>query len=141
MNQLIDTNKITLFLSVMALMLTLEFIAVLIDFISGTSTARAIGEKLHSKGLRRSFTKLGDYWRVSSMGILLDIILFILPVCNLPYVSMLIAASILIIEGKSVIENAKAKKSQAAKIPEIAREILDCKKMEEATNIINKIKA
>ena len=47
------------------------FISVLIDMWDGVQTARVMKEKVDSKGLRRTFAKAGDYWRMMLFGLIL----------------------------------------------------------------------
>lgn len=48
------------------------FISVLIDMWDGVQTARVMKEKVDSKGLRRTFAKAGDYWRMMLFGLMFD---------------------------------------------------------------------
>lgn len=131
---------IMVFVLVILLMLFLEILAVCVDFWSGTNTAKALGQKLYSNGFRRSFAKLGDYWRVAAMALIFDCIGSLLPWYSLPFGSMLIAAGIVLTECRSVWENAKAKKSQAAKLPEAIRAIIQCADAKTAEQLLEKLK-
>ena len=133
-------EHVMVFVLVILLMLFLEILAVCVDFWSGTNTAKALGHKLYSNGFRRSFAKLGDYWRVAAMALIFDCIGSLLPWYSLPFGSMLIAAGVVLTEGRSVWENAKAKKSQAAKLPEAIRAIIQCADVRTAEQLLNKLK-
>lgn len=115
-------------------------LAVCIDLWAGTDSAKARGEKIYSGGLRRTFSKLGDYWRIQVMALIFDLIGSFIPWYRLPYASMLITAAIVLIEGRSVWENEKAKKSQAAKLPEAIRAILQCSDAKTAEQLLQKLK-
>lgn len=64
----------------------------------------------------------------------------------MPFATILCTVAILLIEGGSVLENSKRKKSHAGDIPEaaaqviaIAKKIVETKDVNEAINLINKI--
>lgn len=119
----------------------------MIDFWSGINTAKALGEKRNSKGFRRTITKIGDYFRVLMFTFLFDVIGFFFIFYKMPFATILCTVAILLIEGGSVLENSKRKKSHAGDIPEaaaqvitIAKKIVETKDVNEAINLINKIK-
>ena len=112
-----------------------------IDFWSGTNTARALGKKLYSSGFRRTLSKLGDYWRVTVMFLFTDVIGSLFVWYTLPFATMLVTLAVIYIEGRSVWENAQAKKSQAAKLPKAIRDIIRCSTARDAEELLNKIKA
>ncbi len=115
-------------------------IAVCIDLWAGVNSAKARGEKVYSGGLRRTFAKLGDYWRIQVMALIFDLIGSFIPWYSLPYVSMLVTAAIVLIEGRSVWENEKAKKSQVAKLPDAIRAIIQCADAKTAEQLLEKLK-
>ena len=47
--------------------------AILIDLSTGIKKAKALKCKIHSQGLRKTFTKLGDYLSIFYFGIIVDI--------------------------------------------------------------------
>ena len=89
----------------------LPLIAYLVDFWTGVEGAKAQGEKIHSSRLRKTFVKIGEYWRIQVMAVLIDVVCFLLPFYELPYFSMIATLSIVIIEGRSIRENFAKKKS------------------------------
>lgn len=116
-------------------------ISVLIDFWSGVTTAQAIGEKLQSKGFRRTVTKTADYIRIMLFAVMFDA----LGVCfvhfyYLPFITILSTVAIMAIEGKSVIENSRRKKAHAAEIPDIIKKIVKAATAEQGLAILNQIK-
>lgn len=115
-------------------------IAVIIDFWSGTDSAKARGEQLYSKGFRRSFAKIGDYWRVQVMALALDTIASCFIWYNLPYATMLVTVAVGLVEGKSVIENAREKKSSAGDIPAMLKAIINAATERDAIKIIEELK-
>lgn len=97
--------------------------ATIFDFWSGISTARATGEKLMSHGFRRTLAKISDYWRVLLFALMFDILGAFLSFYYLPFLTMLCTLAIIIIEARSVVENSARRKMNAAKIPEVLKEI------------------
>lgn len=116
-------------------------LAVCIDLWAGVDSAKARGEKIYSGGLRRTFAKLGDYWRIQVMALIFDLIGSCIAWYNLPYASMLVTAAIVLIEMRSVWENERAKKSNAAKIPDAIRAIINCSTAKSAEELLEKLKS
>lgn len=118
---------------------TFMVIACLIDFWSGTDTAKALGEKLISHGFRRTITKMGDYVRVMFFALMFDMLGSLLPFYKAPFVTILATIAVVIIEGKSVIENSRRKKAHAADIPDIVKQIIHATTAKQGHEIIDKI--
>lgn len=106
-----------------------------IDLWSGVDAAKACGEKIQSNGLRRTVSKLGDYFRVELFFLMFDGLGSLITWYELPYASMLGAVAIILIEGKSVIENSRKKKSSAADIPDILKQIVNASDIEQAKRV------
>lgn len=117
------------------------FAACLVDFWSGCSTARALGQKLNSHGFRKTLDKIGDYFKVGLVFLLFDILGSLFAWYDLPYASVIVAVCCIVIEGASVFENSKRKKSNAAKITEIAKEIVEAVSEKDAKKLIKVISA
>lgn len=113
-------------------------IAVCVDLWAGVNSAKARGEKIYSGGLRRTFAKLGDYWRIQVMALIFDLIGSCISWYNLPYASVIITMAIVVIEGRSVWENERAKKSNIAKLPDVIRAIIQCSDVRSAEELIKK---
>ncbi len=114
--------------------------AVLLDLWSGIDRSRAAGEQPRSDKFRHTVTKIGDYWRVLAFGLIIDVIASILPFYNLPYASILASVACALIECKSVVENLRAKKSAAAKIPDLMVQLLNCTDTEKMKELLGKWK-
>lgn len=114
-------------------------LAVLIDLWSGIEKAKAKGEEISSGGLRRTITKISDYWKVQAFGLMVDAFGSLFYAC--PIASMLVGLGILIIEARSVIENLREKKASAAELPNILAKIITAKNKEQAMRILESIKA
>jgi hypothetical protein len=108
----------------------------IIDFYSGTSTARAIGEKLESHGFRRTITKIGDYVKVLMFALMFDTLGSLLDFYVLPFVTVLCTLSVILIEGRSVIENSRKKHSHAADVPEVVKKIVQAATAEQAKGVL-----
>lgn len=125
---------------VILVMWVVMVLAVCMDLWAGVDSAKARREKIYSGGLRRTFAKLGDYWRIQVMALIFDLIGSCMEWYNLPYASIIITAGIVLIEGRSVWENEKAKKSNVAKLPEAIREILNCSTAKNAEELLERLK-
>lgn len=113
--------------------------ACMIDFWSGISTAKALGEKLMSHGFRRTVIKACDYARLLMFTFMFDVLGSLLTFYKLPFASMLCAVAIMVIEGKSVLENSRRKKAHAASVPDIVKEIVKTVNTKQGIEVLNKI--
>lgn len=111
----------------------------IIDMWSGVSTAKALGEKVSSKGYRRTIAKIGEYVKVLIFALMFDMLGMLLPFYSLPFASMVCAIAILGIECSSVIENSRRKKSHAAEVPEMVKRIVKAATAEQGQQVLNKI--
>lgn len=125
---------------VILVMWAVMVLAVGVDLWAGVDSAKARGEKIYSGGLRRTFSKLGDYWRIQVMALIFDLIGSCVSWYSLPYASVIITAAIVLIEGRSVWENEKAKRSNVAKLPNAIRDIINCTTAKSAEELIEKLK-
>ena len=114
--------------------------ACLIDLWTGIDAAKKNREKIRSKALRRTVAKIIDYLRVIIFGVLIDILGLAFPWYSMPYIAIVCALGILVIEGKSVLENFNKKKSSAAKVVDIIEAIVEAADNETAEKIIKAIK-
>lgn len=118
---------------------TFVYIANIIDFWSGRDTAKALGEPIDSKGYRRTFVKIGDYYRVLMFLLLFDLIGSLFEFYKLPFATLLGSVAVIAIELKSVIENSRRKKSHSAEIPQIIKEIIQCSTTAKGEEILKRI--
>lgn len=72
------------------------------------------------------------------MALIFDLIGSCISWYNLPYASVIITMAIVVIEGRSVWENEKAKKSNIAKLPDVIRAIIQCSDVRSAEELIKK---
>lgn len=118
----------------------LVIVACLIDLWTGVDAARKNREKISSKALRRTVAKMLDYLRVIVFGVLIDLLGLAFPWYAVPYMAIICTLGILVIEGKSVLENFNKKKSSAAKVVDIIGAIVEATDNETAEKIIKAIK-
>ena len=118
----------------------LVIVACLIDLWTGIDAARKNRERISSKALRRTVAKILDYLRVIIFGVLIDILGLAFPWYAIPYLAIICTLGILVIEGKSVLENFQKKKSSAAQIVDVIETIVNCTDNETAEKIIKAIK-
>lgn len=118
----------------------LVIVACFIDLWTGIDAARKNKEKIRSKALRRTVAKILDYLRVVVFGVLIDVLGLAFPWYVIPYCAIVVTLGILVIEGKSVLENFQKKKSSAAQVVDIIQAIVDATDNETAEKIIKAIK-
>lgn len=111
----------------------------IVDFWSGTTTAKALGQALMSHGFRRTITKIGDYVRLMLFALMFDILGSLLSFYIIPFATILYTIAVIYIEGKSVIENSKRKKAHAAEVPDIVKQIVRATTAEQGHEILDKI--
>ena len=114
--------------------------ACFIDLWTGIDAARKNKETIKSKALRRTVAKIIDYLRVIVFGVLIDVLGLSFTWYVIPYCAIICTLGILIIEGKSVLENFHKKKSAAAKVVDVIETIINCTDNETAEKIIKAIK-
>lgn len=141
--ELKDLNGL-LFYSMIRICITLVcwsfiILSCLVDFWSGTNTAKALGESLQSHGFRRTIVKIGDYWRVLIFALMFDILGAFLPFYALPFTTILCTVAVICIEARSVIENSSRKKAHAAEVPDMVKQIVEAATSEQGTEVLRKI--
>lgn len=138
-----DLEALTFFIAVRAVIIVIcwifSTIACIVDFWSGTLTAKILGEKLMSHGFRRTIVKIGDYARVLMFAFMVDALGSLLSFYILPFATMLCALAILCIEGKSVLENSKKRKAHAGDVPDMIKQIIQAATAEQGNEVFNKI--
>lgn len=111
----------------------------IVDFWSGTTTAKALGQHLMSHGFRRTITKIGDYVRVMIFALMFDILGSLLSFYIIPFATILCTIAVIYIEGSSVVENSKRKKAHAADVPDIVKLIVQAATTEQGHEVLEKI--
>lgn len=117
----------------------LVLFAVLFDLYTGVRAAKKLNEKIQSHILRRTVLKVIDYLTVVFFGVLIDVLGLCFPWYAIPYCCIVTTLGIILIEGKSVIENHAKMKNPAAKVPEMVGDVLEriikCDNIQEAAEI------
>lgn len=116
------------------------FIAVLIDFSAGYKAAKVCKEPIKSRLLRRTVSKVTDYYHFLIVGVLVDVLGLAFPWYSIPFAAVTVSISVVMIEGWSVIEKFKKMKSSAADIPKMAQRIVDVKNIKDAVELIGEVK-
>lgn len=114
-------------------------LAVALDLWTGIDKAKALGERISSRNLRKTISKMCDYWRLQVFGVIFDV--FASLWLSLPYASLLCGLGVLVIEARSVLENLRAKRSPASKLPHAISMILKAKTAKEASRVLEMIKS
>lgn len=113
--------------------------ACLVDFWSGITTAKALGEKLMSHGFRRTIVKVGDYVRILLFALMFDMLGSFLSFYKIPFATILCTIAIMLIEGRSVIENSRRKKAHAADVPDMVKQIIQAVTAQQGHEVLEKI--
>lgn len=116
-------------------------VAVLLDLNTGINAAKKNLEKIKSRILRRTITKIIDYLRVLVFGVIIDVLGLAFPWYNIPYCAILVAVGVVLIEAKSVLENYQKSKSAASELPDMLMDVIKAVTREDAQRIIEAIKA
>lgn len=110
---------------VMFLCFVLVLLSVVIDLFTGIQAAKKCREKLQSHILRRTVNKVISYLTVVFFGIFIDVLGLCFPWYAIPYCCILCTLGVILIEGKSVIENHTKAKNPAAHVPETVMDIAE----------------
>ena len=119
----------------------LVWAAALIDLWTGVEAARANKEPISSHSLRRTVAKVVDYLRVMLFCALIDTLGLFFPWYLLPYFVIACTLGVLLIEGRSVIENSRKKKSHAADIVDAVEKIIQAATQQDAEKIIEQLRS
>lgn len=115
------------------------FVAVMIDMRAGIRKAKALHQPIDSHGLRRTFTKFGDYGKVTALFMCVDVLGLLFGLYSMPYASGVAAVIAVGIEAWSVRENLKAIRSSAAKVADIVTGLAKTQDMKEVIEFIQQL--
>ena len=115
-------------------------LSVLIDLTTGVERAKKCKERIKSRILRRTISKVVDYYRVLFFGVIIDVLGLAFVWYNIPYCAIVVAVGIVLIEAKSVLENYRQMKSAAREVPEMIQEIIKAATSKDAEKVIELIK-
>lgn len=114
--------------------------AVLLDLNTGINAAKKAKEKIKSRILRRTVTKIVDYYRVLIFGVMIDVLGLCFPWYNIPYLAIMVTLGVIAVEAKSVLENYHKSKSAARDLPDMIMQIIKCTDKEDAAKIVEFVK-
>ena len=134
------TQDVTRGITIIFVCCVLVIVAALIDMWTGVDAARVNKERIRSHSLRKTVRKVIDYLRIIIFSVLIDILGLFFPWYELPYACVIVTLGVLLIEGKSVIENLKKKRSSAAEVLDIVQKIVECADEKDAKKLIGIIK-
>lgn len=134
------TQDITHGITIIFVCAVLIVLASFIDMWSGIDAARANKERISSRSLRKTVAKITDYIRVAIFAVLIDILGLFFPWYNIPYAVIIATFGVLLIEGHSVLENLRRKKSSAANIVDVITSIIECTDIKQAEQIVKTIR-
>ena len=100
-------------------------LAVLIDLSTGVERAKKCKERIKSRILRRTISKVVDYYRLLFFGVIIDVLGLAFVWYNMPYCAVVVAVGVVLIEYKSVLENYKKMKSPASRVPDAMSDAAD----------------
>ena len=122
-------------------------IAVILDLYTGIRAAKKIGEPIRSHILRKTINKITDYYVAVIFGILIDWLGLCFPWYSIPYAAIISTLAVIIIEGRSVLENLARAKSHAAEVDDVVlkslpilKEMIDCKSIKTAIKLYEEIR-
>lgn len=95
------------------------------DLCYAVSTARKLGERVRSNKLRKTLQKITLYWGFQLLSAAVGSIGLLLPWYNLPYLTIVATAAIVVVESKSLLEHFKRRKDHMTKLPEAVQDIVD----------------
>lgn len=139
MDKIISSDKIYLFLGVFLCVSILVIIAIVLDLWDGVHTAKITKQKIQSHKLRITISKISEYWRFLLIGFLVDCLGALFEFYSLPFVVMFFGVGLITVEVKSMFEHAQRRKSQASKLPDILRAIVDCAHEKDALTLLSSI--
>lgn len=129
---------------IMFICFMLVLFAVLIDLYTGVQAARKLKEKIRSHLLRHTISKVISYLTVVFFGIFIDVLGLCFPWYAIPYCCVFVTLAVILIEGKSVVENHAKAKNPASHVPEmmgdIVEKIIKCDNIKDAMELAEKLK-
>lgn len=106
-----------------------------VDFITGIAKAKAKGEKLMSGGFRRTTKKVLEYWLLQLVAFSIDCLLVVFDL-GIPIATCIVSIAIILIEGKSIVENINERKGNAQEVVDMVAKIIGASNSQQAKEII-----
>lgn len=117
---------------------TVMLAAVMIDMRAGIRKAKSLHQHIDSHGLRHTFSKFGDYGKVTALFMCVDLLGIVFDIYLMPYASGTSAVIAVCIEAWSVRENLRAARSSAAQIPELIGEFIKASNEKDVSDLLRK---
>lgn len=114
-------------------------LAVLINLSTGVERAKKCKERIKSRILRRTISKVVDYYRLLFFGVIIDVLGLAFIWYNVPYCAVVVAVGVVLIEYKSVLENYKKMKSPASKVPDAMADAADAIASKDIKELIDNV--
>ena len=135
----VTLDKLAIYFIVTVVSWFTVIVAILVDFWDGVYTARKLKQRLYSHRYRLTLQKIGEYWRVLLIALLIDALFMFIPWYSFPYATMLFAACMLGIEISSMHEHIKRRKSALRDIPTLISAIINATDKGKATDAIKSV--
>ena len=136
MTEIINLDKLTLFIGIFLAVCILVIAAIMLDLWDGVHTARVTGVSVHSHKLRVTIKKMSEYFRFIVIGFLVDCLGLFFGFYLMPFVVLLFGLGLISVEAKSMFEHARRRKSHATDLPDIIKSIVACAHEKKARQII-----
>lgn len=138
--ELLDFEKVMAFVAVFLVASILVIAAIMVDLWDGLYTAKVTKTRIHSHKLRVTVEKVTEYWRFILIAFLIDAVGMLFQAYFLPFLTLLFAVGLIGVEVKSMFEHARRRKSAAGQLPEMVSDIIHCKDVDAAYELIKKLK-
>lgn len=135
----VTLDKLAIYFIVTVVSWFTVILAIIIDFWDGVYTARKLKQRLYSHRYRHTLQKIGEYWRVLLIALLIDALFMFIPWYSFPYATLLFAACMLGIEISSMHEHIKRRKSALRDMPTLISAIIDATDKGKATDVIKSV--
>lgn len=120
-----DWNQLELLLTVLVVLYSCVFVAVLIDLYFGVRRAQRLKIVRTSYGYRRTITKLTSYFGLMIMLSIADVAASV--IFNIPYFTVVGAIGIVAVEGKSVFENIRQEDKNVEEVQKVLLKLFENK--------------
>lgn len=132
-------EHLALYLFVIFICHLLIAVAPIVDMWDALYTARKVKERIRSHKVRKTVEKIGEYWRLLLLGVLIDALGFFFPFYKLPFISMLMSLGVVVIEVLSIFEHIRKRKSRLERLPQLVEKIINCANEKDALKLLKEI--
>lgn len=117
----------------------LVVVAVLVDLSDGVYTARVLNVPIRSHKLRITINKCLEYYRLLILGFILDCFGLMFPQYSMPYVTIVMSVGLVLVEGKSMYEHLKRRKSATVELKDLLGAIISAASERDAKAVMREI--